>query len=226
MNIQEFSDKFDVKLASYIYKEEFGSINKLSFDEYEKSVFLSQAQEEIVIELYSGRNNKGLSFESTEEARRLLHNLTVKENFEKLDSKEIEISKPEDLWFITSEYCTLQDASFKCVNKENVLIQPVKQDFLIETLNNPFKSPSERRVLRVDLDNKIKLISKFNIVSYTMNYLKKPYPIILIDLEGLSIRGETKSKECELDSSLHDSIIDRAAALAIQSRALLLNNKQ
>ena len=53
---------------------------------------------------------------------------------------------------------------------------------------------------------------------YKIRYSKKPNPIILIDLEDdLSINGISEESECELDSSLHRTILDRAVALALQT---------
>ena len=52
MNIQEFSNSFDTLLQPYITKDNFGEQNTLAFDEYEKSIFLTKAQEQIVLELY------------------------------------------------------------------------------------------------------------------------------------------------------------------------------
>ena len=51
MTTQEFSDGFDTLLNSFGNTLTFGST--LTFDEYEKSVFLTKAQESIVIELSS-----------------------------------------------------------------------------------------------------------------------------------------------------------------------------
>lgn len=221
MTLNEFSDAFDIKLASYILNNNFGESNKLSFDEYEKSVFLSQAQEEIILELYSGRNNKGISFESNEESRRLLHSLVrVKEYKSNVILANNTIKPPKDLWFIVYEYCI--------IGTKEIPVIPVKQDDLHKILNNPFKRPSKKRVLRIDdSDGDIKLlVQSDNISKYSMTYLKKPYPIILSDFDDLSVLGETTPEECEVDSSLHSSIVDRAVAFAIKSRALLLNNKQ
>lgn len=221
MTLNEFSDAFDIKLASYYIPTNIGESNKLSFDEYEKSVFLSQAQEEIVLELYSGRNDKGISFESSEEARRLLHSLVISYTPEDSITQDSGITKPTDLWFIVYEKCTVGD--------KEVPVIPVKHDNLHELLNNPFRGPSKRRVLRVDSsEGEIKLIvaTGDNIAEYEMVYLKKPYPIILSNFEGLKVNGETTPEECEVDSSLHSSIVDRAVALALKSRALLLNNNK
>lgn len=54
--------------------------------------------------------------------------------------------------------------------------------------------------------------------SYIMRYVKRPNPIILVDLDnnynGLSINGLSKISECELDESLHTEILQRAVELA------------
>jgi hypothetical protein len=79
MTTQEFSDQFDVLLNSSFIANDFGEQSSkidIQLDEYEKSVFLTQAQEQLVINLYNGRNIEGLSFESAEESRRYLKDLT------------------------------------------------------------------------------------------------------------------------------------------------------
>ena len=63
MTTEEFSNEFDTLLNSY--SNEY-SIN---IDEYEKSIFLSHAQEEILLELYNGKNQFEDSFEGTEDFR-------------------------------------------------------------------------------------------------------------------------------------------------------------
>lgn len=65
MTTKEFSDGFDTLLDSYSASPEFGSTTPLAFDEYEKSVFLTNAQEEIIIEIYTGKNQYGDSLERT-----------------------------------------------------------------------------------------------------------------------------------------------------------------
>lgn len=75
MTVQEFSDGFDTLVSSYANKIAFGqdsSMTNLSFDEYEKSYFLTESEKALVVGLYSGRNPLGLSFEETEELRRYL----------------------------------------------------------------------------------------------------------------------------------------------------------
>lgn len=62
MNLQEFNNEFDILFNS------ISSNNAPSLNEYEKSVFLTQAQEEVVIASYTGTLN-GESFESAEEVK-------------------------------------------------------------------------------------------------------------------------------------------------------------
>lgn len=52
------------------------------------------------------------------------------------------------------------------------------------------------------------------ISNYLVRYVRKPRPIILEDLEGVTINGEDKESYCELDSSLHQEILQRAVELA------------
>ena len=66
MTTEEFSNEFDIILQSYSVKNEFGQQNPIAFDEYEKSVFLTKAQEQIIITLYNGKNSSNESLEKTE----------------------------------------------------------------------------------------------------------------------------------------------------------------
>lgn len=231
MTTKEFSDAFDTMLNSY---GDFSGI--LAFDEYEKSLFLTQAQEQIVIELYTGRNNKGSSFEKTEEMRTSLKSLIKTSTCN--DIGELKgISKyskfftlPKDVLFITYESATLDDKTAGCKNGSEILIVPVTQDEFNTIMENPFRQASKRRALRLDYGttnddtNVVEIVTKYNIKDYTIRYLSKPTPIILADLDGLSIDNETKTTECKLNSVLHKSILERAVLLALTSRNMQ-NNK-
>jgi hypothetical protein len=216
MTTTEFSNEFDTLLNSYSTKEQFGKTIK-ALDEYEKSVFLTKAQEDIVIELYTGRGTSQTSFEETEEQRRYLQalvNITelVPESSNKIFGKNSYVCIiPEDALFITCESVLLD-------NKE-VSVYPVSQDELSKIIKNPFRGPNSNRVLRLDSNNNtVELIYEGNNISkYIIRYIKKPSPIILIDLDNLSINGKSKESKCKLDSSLHRMILDRAVTLALQA---------
>lgn len=204
MTVDEFITQFD------IYYNNIASNAAPSIDNYEKSVFLTKAQLDIVIELYNGRGIPGLSFESTEEARLYLRNLTSVHTFtEDFDN----ISLPKDLMFITFEEVKFKSED-SCIANTRPRVVPIRQDYIHSTLNNPFRGPSKNRVLRSDDESTVKLYSLYPLKSYKIHYLRFPQPIILEDLYELTIDGKSEVTECELDPVLHKAILDRAVLLA------------
>ncbi len=225
MEIADFSNGFDVLLNSY------GS--GLVLNEHEKSVFLTKAQEEEVLSLYTGKNSFGEALESTEEMRRYLSpimgeaTLTPATTDKKgMGSKYKFFQLPSKLWFITYESVILGEGK-PCAGIDSLQVVPVTQDEYNKIRKNPFRGANNRRALRLDWqDNKVEIICKYPISSYYLKYLKKPYPIILEELEdGLSINGEntplSEDKVCELDESLHQTILENAVTMALS----VWNNK-
>lgn len=222
MNVQEFSNSFDTLLQPYITKDNFGEQNNLAFDEYEKSIFLTKAQEQIVLELYQ-------ELEQSEEVRKYLSNLIKTDNYAPVGEqdetlinnnfKSYKVDISNDILFMIYEQCTLSDKN-NCINNKIVSVVPTIHDDLDKVLKNPFKSPNNRKVIRLDFDNKIELISKYNISNYKVRYLKKPNPIILVELEdNLSINnGDTQVSNGETNPILHERIVQRAVQLAVQSK--------
>jgi hypothetical protein len=240
MTTNDFSSQFDVLLNSYAIPARFGSTDSsgtIELDEYEKSVLLTQSQEEEVISLYNGRNASGESFEQTEELRRYLAPL-VKEaelapiatsngNPLGMESSSKFFTLPDDLWFITYERAL--SAGEACDYKAKQEVYPVRQDEYHKIRKNPFRGASDRRALRLDLsDNVIEIISKFGVTSYYVRYLKKLKPIVLVDLTGdnLAVNGVSVPTECELHESLHPRILERAVMLALRSRGYTGNNNE
>lgn len=236
MTIQEFSDTFDTLLNSYSNKRAFGdqgAIQDISLDEYEKSVFLTQAQDQIVLSLYTGRSQTGLSFENTEELRRSLDSL-VKQKIYKIDEKveqqglsekSVFFKLPEDLMFITLEQVKYEDANLYCYDGRWANVYPITQDEYAKVINNPFRGPTKYKVIRLDPGNGIvELISKYEIGSYLIRYLARPKPIVLVDLTDTSINGVSEKTECELNILLHSAILERAVQLAMQSKLINKSN--
>ena len=225
MTTEEFSNGFDVLINSYSSSEPFGfSQNPLGFDEYEKSVFLTKAQEEIAEGLYTGKI-LGDSFEDTEQLRRYLAHLVktailpcrVAPNG--LSDKSVFAVLPDDVWFITYESVTLNGNS-PCINGKEVQVIPTTQDEYHRIKGNPFRKPNSRKVLRLDVDESmVELISEEDIRSYLVRYLSRPEPIILVDLpDELSINNVKTKTECKLNPGIHRMILEVAVNLAIRSR--------
>lgn len=238
MEIQDFSHSFDTLLNSYAVPAAQGSSDNpatIELDEYEKSVFLTKAQKDLAIDLYSGRNPIGASFEETEELRRYLSPLVKERTLNPIpttngkplgvDSKSKFFTLPEDLWFITYESVILSDG--KCGENTHMEVVPVRQDEYHRIKKNPFRGANDRRALRLDLsEGNIEIVSKYTVTSYYLRYLRKLKPIILVNLdEENAIEGKTAVSNSELPESLHQMILDRAVALAVQSRGYTRNNE-
>ncbi|WCF56876.1 hypothetical protein PhiCrAssBcn19_2 [Bacteroides phage PhiCrAssBcn19] len=230
MTNKEFSDGFSTLLNS------FGVTPNITLDEYEKSTFLTNAQEQLIIDIYSGRNIiYGKSFEQTEEIRRYLSNLVETYETSTKVTGKLGLSKdsvffeiPQDTWFITYEVAFLKDSRLGCLDGIEASVVPLPQDDLYRAKDNPFRGPSKDRVLRLDIKSDLaELISKYNVDKYLMRYISQPTPIILVDLpDGLSINGVSTESECELNPVVHRAILERAVQLAIISKTQLTGNKE
>ena len=205
MTLEELSNEFDVIVNSY------DNSQSLVFNEYEKSIYLTKAQEYIIKDLY--RN-----YEGTEELNSYLKTLIKDKTYTIEDSTNIELNYPDNFLYILKEYANINTT---CKYNNRVDVLPITQDEYNEVVENPFRG-SKSKVLRLE-ENKIKLITDLPIISYTMTYLSNPSPIILIDLpNGLTINNESeKSTTIETSESIHREILDKAVQLAIQSKTLL-----
>ena len=224
--VEEWSLEFD-RLYDNI------SSNKApGLTEYEKSVFLTRAQESVVQMIYDGTIKD--SFEETEEVTKSLAPLVKQAELTPLSDNQLPkicsdsyiFALPTDLLFRTYESCTLTSDKL-CGSPVEVAVVPVTQDEFWRTQKNPFRGAGTRRVLRLAYaSNSIvngtlseqdysELISRFPVTEYTVRYVSKPRPIILEDLTGgLSINGETVARTCELPEVLHSVILDAAVKAA------------
>lgn len=224
MNTQEFSYEFDI-----LYNN-IASNAAPGLSEYEKSVLLTQAQEELVLAVYNGTFNSS-TFEDTEEVKSYINNLVRKVTLDTpalgngISSNSVFYTLPKDIWFITYESVILEDESLGCANGITALVKPITQDQYYTISQNPFRGATKKRVLRLLENNVSELISKYKIKSYLVVYLVKPNPIILDDLTpyGASINGKTERTECELNPVIHRTILNRAVQLA---KAIWLQNNQ
>lgn len=238
MTREEFSNGFDTMLNSYSASANFGEEStkqSIALDEYEKSLLLTKAQNELVVNLYNGRNPYGESFESTEELRRYLSNLVVEKYLKPITntsgtplgitSTSFFFTLPEDLWFITLESVILDNG--KCRGETYMKVYPTKQDEYLNLKDNPFRGANDRRALRLDLsEGNVEIICKYLITRYYIRYIKKVPPIILTDLpDNLTIEGKREASNCILHEALHQKILDRAVQIALQSKGYSLQRE-
>lgn len=200
MTNQEFINEFDILYNNIMSNQAPG------LDEYEKSVYLTLAQEQVIKELYSG-TLKG--FENDEETRRYIHSLVNEFVQDLTNISDNKFSINSNIWYITLE---------KVINTngKELPVIPLKMDFYHEFKNNPFRL-NKNRVYRIDSNNnEITLLSTNSLKEYKCFYIKKPEPIILIDLSttNLSINDINTETECELHPMLHRTILQYAVQLA------------
>lgn len=231
MTNAEFSDSFTTLLNSYGVQEPFGmqSARNIELDEYEKSVFLTMAQDEVFVNLYNGKNPYGESFEHTEELRRYLDELVstrVYDLSEQVTGREgvspasVFFALPDDLAFILMEQVKLGSSAGSCALDGYIGVQPVTHDEYNRLHKNPFRGATMFKALRIDSgDNEVEIVSEYRFTKYRLRYLRKPVPIILEDLpDGLSISGSVYESSCELDPLLHQTILNRAVQIAIATK--------
>lgn len=198
---EEWSVNFDI-LYNNISSDQAPGLT-----EYEKSVFLTQAQEAVILDLYKGTS--GDAFETTEEVTRYLSSLVVdgvlfpKEGVQRLPLLKMKIytyKEPDDLWFITflSGNISVSD------NTKDAMAIPTRQDSLYKDLNNPFKGPNKNRVLYTSEQGCITVYSKYTVSDMHVKYLKRPNNI---DLESVSFN-------VEIPESLHNQVLYKAVQLA------------
>ena len=224
----EMSNEFDIHYNS------IAGQSAPNIDDYEKSVFFTKAQLEIVKNYYDSLSNrKQKGFETTEKRRKDLKELIVnyKNSIPLSLSNGIDINSkfftiPNNTFLIIQESAKLSSNN-NCINNNIANIKAITHDeYNIQRLN-PFKKPDEDTLWRLDIakynnDQIVEIISPYDIAEYHMRYIKYPRPIILKDLdtiflgENLSIDGFNTELECELSESIHREILDRAVELALR----------
>lgn len=257
MDRQEFSYRFDI-LYNNISSNAAPGIN-----EYEKSVFLTKAQDEIVKNYFNARGNKYREgFEETEKRKMDFSNILVVKYYDKgqdvtadakgkgivpFHKKGILYEWPDDLLFVADEtVVTDQDITLSVVPMDNINY--------MRLMSKPYQYPTRSQCWRMvhTIPNALRnmttgsktfyteLVTSLNIETYTLRYVKQPYPIILCTIgdrtsspvevvNDLSINGYTFSggtlngvatiavknlPACELDEYLHEEILQRAVELA------------
>lgn len=184
----------------------------------EISIFLTKAQERIILNVYSSNANRfNESFEETEKRRKQLQELVIPNITLTLSSNQTGAEGyfydlPNDCLLVIKEKVKLSGCT--CCNNDYRRIKPITHDELEINKSNPFKKPNENLSWRLDVSGrKHDIIVKqgLNISEYTISYIKKPKPIIL---DSSTIDGYIGPQECELNHLIHRLIIDEAVKIA------------
>lgn len=241
---EEWSNTFDLSLNNITSNQAPG------FSEYEKSVFLTKAQNELVKNWYdasSKGNVTGRGFDENAIRQMDFSSLTVSVAEKPLD--EASGSDPRALVYsmpssdsviaIINEQIGLAETSIDTISQATELRQviPLSYQEYMRLMSKPFKEPLKWQAWRLLSNGRAEVIltssdrNAYKGRLYIMRYVKKPYPIILEDLSSygdITIEGKSAPQNpvCELSESTHDAILQRAVELAKTAWETDVNQQQ
>ena len=241
MDRLEMSQRFDV-LYNNISSNKAPGLN-----EYEKSIFLTKGQDELVKNYFSPENNphqKGYDDNAKRQTdfsmlmktwskRPILTDVST-DTF--VDPRSFQVSMPADMMFTINESVVFKDDTESKILAIRQVIPLSYQEYTM-LMSKPFKEPLKYQAWRlitstespVSAAHAELILTSADIADYTkevggypyyiIRYVKRPNPIILVDLkdafgEELKIQGENEAKDCELNPSIHEEIVQRAVELA------------
>ena len=224
MTNQEFSNEFDVLYNNIMSNQAPG------LDEYEKSVFLTKAQDEIVKNYFNPNGNKYQEGFDGNEKRQIdfsmiMRSQKISSGFTEgiFDPRGKVVTIDSDIMMILNEYVTVTRAKSTEditgeVKTERLTIVPINYTQYSRLTSKPYKRPLKWQAWRLltNSGNKVEIIVGPNdtLTAYYIRYIKRPQAIILSNLEGVTLDNKTTAQECELDPILHPEILQRAVELA------------
>lgn len=221
MSVEEMDNMFEV-----LYNN-ITSASAPGLNAYEKSVFLTKAQDEIVKNYFNPKskgNNTQDGFDDNQKRQVDFSMLTTVETtdsnfasplFDTRDNTR-SISLPSKLMMAINETVEVTRGT---ENRLLLQVIPIKFDEYTRLMSKPFKRPLKYqawRLINSDTANRADIVIGPSdiLTKYTIRYIRRPKPIIVSNLDGLSIDGEKDKTECELDQILHEEILQRAVELA------------
>lgn len=221
MDTSEFSWKFDT-LYNNITSNQAPGLN-----EAEKSVFLTKAQDEVIKNYYtpnSKGNTTGQGFDDSAKRQADFSTLmktsrcTASSATTKIDRRSSIYTFPSDVYIMVNETIVTSD-------NRDLQVIPLRYDEYTRLMSKPFKRPLKNQAWRLLNSGSVNNSSATKVAeiitnigdsidSYTVRYIKHPKPIILANLDGLTIEGYSTTTECEVDPILHEDILQRAVELA------------
>lgn len=218
MNVVEFSNSFDI-LYNNIMSNAAPGIN-----EYEKSVLLTKAQDEVLKNYFNPQGNKyHEGFDGSAKRQIDFSGLMsvadcTSQSGAGFDLRAKIYRMPEDVFLIINEALTTNTGVKQVV--------PISFDDYSRLMSKPYKEPLKYQAWRLVTEGSgngnviVEVIphSGETVSKYTIRYVRRPKPIVLVDLAseygGVSINGVSTISECELNPLIHEEILQRAVELA------------
>lgn len=237
MTNSEFSNEFDI-LYNNIMSNQAPGLN-----EYEKSVFLTKAQDEIVkayfspnkaMEGFDGSEKRQIDFSSIIKATKVTTLTSSKDSNTAFDKRSYiaTLPKDKDILMIINETLEVTRGTGGSTsstpsptgdsgdsNNITLTVIPISYTEYNRLMSKPYKRPLKNQAWRLLVNNTSSTAELIagnadTPVSYNIRYIKRPQAIILTNLEGVTLDGKMTEQKCELDPILHHEILQRAVELA------------
>lgn len=236
MTTSEFSNAFDTLLSSYNTRAEFGegaSKREIVLDEYEKSMFLTQAQD-IVIKSYfdSSTNSQGQGIDDSTRRQVDFSSLITVDSPSKIRAETTEKMAFDDrgiLYKLPTNILIMLNEKVKA-DKRNYVVVPINYAEYDRLMSKAYGQPLKKQCWRlfqnasgIDIISEIIPTEGVVVTDYRIRYIRRPRPIILTNLslenqESLEIDGISAVTECELNPIVHMDILNKAVELALASK--------
>lgn len=237
MTTAEFSRQFDVRFNNIDSNLAHG------ITEYEKSIYLTQAQLEIVKNYFNPKGNKyqegfgdspkrDIDFSNIIDVKAIGTGTGATAGTGALSTqafgiKALQLKIVDNVMMILNERFSFNGTGNPSLYLYDTTVVPIDYKQYQTILGKAYKDPPLRQTWRfirsgeVSTGNiNVELIVKSNFdpalaYIYYVRYLKRPTPIILETLmNGLTIHGVSALTECALSPEIHEEILGRAIEIA------------
>lgn len=228
MTNQEFSLGFDL-LFNNIMSNQAPGLNS-----YEKSLFLTKSQDEILKNYFNPKGNKYGEGMDMSKKREIDFSMLIEvaspnstTSGTGFSSNSFRFVLPDNIFFILNEECTVK----KGETERTLIVVPISYSEYVRLMNKAYKAPYKWQCWRLYSQSgnstpQVELIPGYGYDScvYKVKYIRYPKPIILENLsDGLEIGGLSTETSCELSEEIHQEILQRAVEIA---RAVWSGNDQ
>lgn len=141
-------------------------------------------------------------------------------DIETYDDRGVFVNLPPNLLFVLNEKVIAVDG-------KNYVVVPINYREYDRQMSRAYTQPLKKQAWRLFNDGNAELLKAelipvrgTTIDSYKVRYIRRPRPIVLVDLtaDDLDIEGVSSPTECELNPIIHLDILNKAVELALTTR--------
>jgi hypothetical protein len=210
----------DMHIAFQIGVDKVASLNYPGFESEEVDFILNQAQDEFVKTRYGGNNLYRKGFEEnqkrTDDIRSIVKRASIAP--QPVDP----FNKPFGLYYLIPNSPNINDVYWFSVHeevtalvtdcngfqiKQRIPVKPITHDTYSRMIMDPFNKPSETELLRLEVENKIEIITAPNVqvLALLITYVRRPQRVDV-----------TIPTDCELPEHSHQEVVNTACGIALE----------